>query len=312
MGDCSGRAGMGHATLARNRGKSRSYSHEDEHTLMIDWYAQDRFRPFTLVHHDDPGDRPGILMIHGFTGSPDELRPTAHIAHEAGFDVEVMNIPGMASDIARFREVGREEWVSAAHRTWETFTERYRTRVLLGYSLGGALAILASSARPADAMVLMAPLVRLADPRAFVLPIGQYIIREMAPFEGLDFDSPNVREFFARALPGLDLDDESVREAIRREFIMPTRLINDCRIVGREAGRAASTIREPVTIFQGRPDAIVGHDNARWLVDHLGGHVTYHELPGDHLIPMETMDSWTHLRPMLQHTFSALYASLTR
>ena len=279
---------------------------------MIDWYAQARYRPFTLNHDDNAVDRPAILMIHGFTGTPDELRPTARIAHEAGFNVEVMNLPGMASDIARFREVGRQEWLNAAHERWADFTERYRRRVLLGYSLGGALSILASASRPADAMVLMAPLIRIADLRAFVLPLAQYIVREMAPFQRLDFDNPDVREFFARALPGLDLDDESVRASIRNEFVMPTRLVNDCRIVGREAGRRASTIREPVTIFQGRPDAIVGHVNARWLVDHLGGPVTYHELPGDHLIPLDSMDSWKQLRVLLVQTFSALYASLTR
>lgn len=279
---------------------------------MIDWYAQARYQPFTLTHEGDPGDRPGILMIHGFTGTPEELRPAAHLAHEVGFDVEVMSIPGMASDIARFREVGRQEWLDAAHSTWATFTERYRKRVLLGYSLGGALSILASASRPADAMILMAPLIRIADPRAFVLPLAQYIIREMAPFQQLDFDHPDVREFFERAVPGIDLDDEAVRDAIRNEFIMPTRAVNDCRLVGREAGRRAGMIREPVTIFQGRPDAIVGHDNARWLVDHLGGPVTYHEIPGDHLIPFETMDSWIQLRPLLAHTFTTLYASLTQ
>jgi len=285
---------------------------KDAFETMIDWYAQARYQPFALTHRDEPGERPGILMIHGFTGTPDELRPTAHLAHEAGFDVEVMNLPGMASDIARFREVGRQEWVEAVCRTWESFTERYRRRVLLGYSLGGALSIIASASRPADAMILMAPLIRIADPRAFVLPLAKYIIREMAPFQRLDFDHPDIREFFHRALPGLDLDDERVRDAIRNEFIMPTRLVDDCRIVGREAGRRAGDIREPVTIFQGRPDAIVGHRNSRWLVDHLGGPVTYHELPGDHLIPLESMDSWQQLRVLLAQTFSELHARLSR
>ena len=38
-----------------------------------------------MVTHDDREDRPAILMIHGFTGSPDELRGVARIAFDAGF-----------------------------------------------------------------------------------------------------------------------------------------------------------------------------------------------------------------------------------
>jgi carboxylesterase len=278
---------------------------------MLDWYTQPRYRPFCLTHEDNPGDRPVMLMVHGFTGSPDELRPSARIAHDAGFDVEAMNLPGMGRDIGRFREVGREEWLAAVHERWADVTARYRRRVLFGYSLGAALAILASVSRPADAMVLMSPLVRLADSRAFALPLVRHVIEEIAPFERLDFTKPRVREFFNRTMAGIDLDSAQVREAIRREFVMPTRLLNDCRLVGREAGRSARHIREPVTMFQGRPDAVVGHRNARWLVDHLGGPVTYHEVAGDHLIPFDTMDSWPALQPMLTHTFTTLYERLT-
>jgi carboxylesterase len=278
---------------------------------MIDWYQQPRYQPFTLRHDDAGGDRPVVLMVHGFTGSPEELRPAARIAHEAGFDVEAMNLPGMGPDIGRFRETGRDDWQAAVQARWAETTARYRKRMIFGYSLGAALAILASASRPADAMVLMSPLVRLADPRAFVLPIAQHVMWEMTPFSTLDFSSPKTREFFEKTMPGLDIDDPEIQRSVRREFVMPTRLINDNRLVGREAGRAARHITEPVTIIQGRPDAIVGHHNARWLVDHLGGPVTYHEVDGDHLIAFDTAPSWPAVRPLLEQTFAGLYERLS-
>ena len=277
---------------------------------MLDWYAQPRYRPFSLTHEGDAAERPVVLMIHGFTGTPDELRPTAQLAHDAGFDVEVMSLPGMAADIGRLREHGREDWLQAVHERWAEVTGRYRRRVLLGYSLGASLAILASVSRPADAMVMMAPLIRLADSRAFLLPVARHMMSDVAPFESMDFTKRSVREFFERTMPGLDIDDRQVQKAIRREFVMPTRLLNDCRLVGRDAGRVASAIREPVTIFQGRPDAVVGHRNARWLVDHLGGPVTYHEIAGDHLIPFDTTPSWSEMRPLVAYTFARIYARL--
>jgi esterase/lipase len=217
----------------------------------------------------------------------------------------------MGADIGRLRDTDRETWLSAVLERWADVTARYHRRVLFGYSLGAALAILASASRPADAMVLMSPLVRLADRRAFLLPVAMRFKQEMAPFGGLDFSDPRAREFFEQTMPGLDIDDPEIQSTIRQEFVMPMRLVNDCRLLGREAGRHAAFIREPVTIFQGRPDGVVGHRNARWLVDQLGGSVTYHEIDGNHLIPFDTIDSWTVLRPMLERTFSDLFDQLS-
>lgn len=273
---------------------------------MHDWYAQPRFRPFSLRHEDATPDRPGVMMIHGFTGSPDELRPAANIAFEAGCDVEVVGLPGMGTDIQHFQDVTGAEWRESAITAWESFTSRHRSRALLGYSLGGALAILAAEARAPDHMVLLAPLIRLADPRTMLLPLARHVLPEIAPFKGLDFSRSSTRAFFEQTMPGLDIDDPDVQRAIREEFLTPTRLIDDCRQLGREARGVARRITAPVTIIQGRPDRIVGHRNARWLVDHLGGRVDYHEVPGNHLIPLDTVRSWDDVRPLLERVFARL------
>lgn len=277
---------------------------------MIDWYSQPRYHPFSLTHEGADPDRAGVMMIHGFTGTPDELRPSARIAHDAGFDVEVIGVPGMGADIGNLRHVDRHDWLRRTLATWQDFTARYRHRLLLGYSLGAALAIHASVARPADAMILMSPMIRLADIRSVVLPIAMHIKRELAPFGDMDFTHPEVRDFFERTMPGLDIDRQDVQDAIRRDFVTPTRLINDCRLTGREAGRKARFVNEPVTIIQGRPDGIVGHQNARWLADHLAGPVTYHEIDGDHLIPFQGGTSWPIVGALLKQTFSKLAVDL--
>lgn len=270
---------------------------------MLEWYAQPQFRPFTLTH-DDGAEHPGALMIHGFTGTPDELRPTAEIAHAAGFDVEVIGLPGHGADIARFRAVTGAEWRAAALAAWSRFRRRRGRSVLVGYSLGGALSLHAAAEATPDAMLLLAPLIRIADRRAFALPIVQRVIREISPFGGMDFTRPNVREFFRTAMPGLDIDRPDIQRAIRTEFVMPVRLLNECRLVGREAGRLAGQVGAPVTIIQGRPDHVVGHRDARWLVDRLEGPVSYHELPGDHLIPFPSAPAW----PAVEQLVTAWFA----
>jgi carboxylesterase len=288
----------------RDDDRQGSMSHlADQRSLMLEWYAQSRYRPFSLTHDDGVG-RPAILMIHGFTGSPDELRGAARIAFDAGFDVEAMLLPGHGVDIAHFPDVGREDWLRAAREAWAALRSRYRRCFLAGYSLGGALAIHLAAAHPPEEMLLFAPLVRIADRRAFALPVIQRVKPEVRPFSRLNFSQPQVREFFETSLPGIEMDRPEVQDALREEYVMPVRLVNECRIVGREAGRLAASVAVPVDIVQGRPDGIVGHGNARWLVDHLGGPVRYHEIPGDHLIPFTGAASWPAVSELVAATFA--------
>lgn len=258
---------------------------------MRAWYAQPQYRPFSLAH-DDGADRPAILMIHGFTGSPDELRGIADMAFESGFDVDVMGLPGHGADIARFADVTRDDWLGAARDAWASLRARHRHCFLVGYSLGGALCIhLAADQSPA-AMLLLAPLVRIADRRAFALPLVERVLPHVRPFSRLDFTLPHVRRFFETSLPGIEMDRSEVQEALREEYVMPVRLVNECRIVGREAGRLARRVGVPVEVIQERPDHIIGHKNTRWLVDQLGGPVRYHEIPGNHLVPFTGSAAW--------------------
>jgi pimeloyl-ACP methyl ester carboxylesterase len=105
------------------------------------------------------------------------------------------------------------------------------------------------------------------------------------------------------------MDRPEVQDALRDEYVMPMRLVNECRIVGREAGRLAPGVRSPVEIVQGRPDHVVGHRNARWLVDHLGGPVRYHEIPGDHLIPFTAAPTWPGVAELATSVFAHWHRS---
>src|SRR5215216_6566065 len=195
------------------------------------------------------------LLIHGFLGSPRELRPLARELTDAGVTARGVLLPGFGADIARLKTVQAEEWLAAARAAWEEIREGASRTTLIGFSMGGAIALrLATEAGLApDQLVLLAPHWKFADRRAVILPLAKYLIREFKPFGPIDFDSPDMRRMLAELAPGADLDDPVVRHALRNSATIPTRALDESRRIGVSAARAPR-VSAPTTIVQGLQD----------------------------------------------------------
>jgi carboxylesterase len=95
----------------------------------------------------------GILLVHGFTGSPISLRPLAELLSRRGFAIEMPLLPGHGTrprDLLPTRYADwRAEAVAALHRL------RARTQqvVAVGLSMGGTLVLDIASREPLDGAV---------------------------------------------------------------------------------------------------------------------------------------------------------------
>jgi carboxylesterase len=111
------------------------------------------------------GPQPSILMLHGFGGTPRDFCALAERLAERGFRVVVPAIPGQTSTsfahargrtsptayIAWVRDLIREETALAG-----------RPPMLVGTSMGGALAVIGAAEQPVDRLVLLSPYFSLA------------------------------------------------------------------------------------------------------------------------------------------------------
>ena len=78
----------------------------------FNFYADAAHEPFRF-----PAAHPseiGALLIHGFMGSPKELRPIGEHLAEAGINVHGILLPGFGTGISRLATVRRTEWLEAA------------------------------------------------------------------------------------------------------------------------------------------------------------------------------------------------------
>jgi len=267
---------------------------------VIEYYQQPRFAPFAMEHPEGAGgERIGAMLVHGFTGSPADMRPLAQLLFDGGADCHAIMHPGMAIDIAHLSTMTATIWRDASLERWADHTWRYRRTILIGYSMGGAAAIQMAARKAPDLLLLIAPFVRINDRRAALLPILRHTIKEFRLLSRVDFENPRVREWFEATLPGLDLDDSETRRLVRDETGIAAPVLDELRKFGAMGRLDASKVGAPVVVIQGHRDTVVKPSHTRRLADLFPNLRAYHEIPGDHLLTLDSVRSWPTVQSLV-------------
>ncbi len=88
-----------------------------------------------------PGGPDGVLVIHGFTGSPHGLRGLAEAFAGAGFTVELPRLSGHGTTIDDLMRYSWPDWKGEAEAAYAGLAARCRRVLVAGLSMGGALAV---------------------------------------------------------------------------------------------------------------------------------------------------------------------------
>jgi carboxylesterase len=87
------------------------------------------------------GGTAGVLVLHGFTGTPQSMRGLAEAFAAAGFTVELPLLPGHGTSPEDLAETGWDDWARAAEEALTDLRGRCGTVAVVGLSVGGALAL---------------------------------------------------------------------------------------------------------------------------------------------------------------------------
>ncbi|WP_338898742.1 alpha/beta fold hydrolase [Streptomyces sp. TG1A-60] len=127
-------------------------------------------------HHE--GREVGVLLCHGFTGSPQSLRPWAEYLAARGLTVALPLLPGHGTRWEDLRLTGWQDWYAEVDRELRALRERCARVFVAGLSMGGALALrlAAKHGDAIDGVMVVNPANKVHGPAAYALPVLRHLV----------------------------------------------------------------------------------------------------------------------------------------
>ncbi|TAK71073.1 MAG: alpha/beta fold hydrolase [Actinomycetota bacterium] len=197
------------------------------------------------------GDGPvGVLLVHGFTGSPASMLPWATYLVEQGFTVSAPRLPGHGTRWQDMNATRWQDWYAEVERAYLALREVTRAVAVGGLSMGGTLALRLAQRHPREVagLVLVNPSVFTERKDRFALPAARFLLPSV----------PGVANDIKRA--GVDeiaYDRTPLRAAYSLSQLWS--------VVRADLG----TVVAPVLVFRSEVDHVVEASNTAYILDHV-------------------------------------------
>ena len=144
----------------------------------------------------------GVVLVHGYTGSPASMRPWAEYLNQKGYSVRVPLLPGHGTKPEDLNEIKWEQWPAKVEAEIAELQRTCTKIFVCGLSMGGGttLHIAAKASNKLSGIILVNPMIHVAfiGPKvAFFLSRFQKLRKSV----GDDIKRPGVTEWGYDALP---------------------------------------------------------------------------------------------------------------
>jgi carboxylesterase len=153
------------------------------------------------------GGPTGVLLVHGFTGSPASMRPWGEYLASEGYAVSVPRLPGHGTTWQEMNKTLWSDWYAEASRALDTLDASCAEVFVGGLSMGGCLALRLAEERPDDVsgLVLVNPSVTSLNRQLALVPVLKRAVGSVKGV-GNDIKKPGVDELAYDRTPLRALD----------------------------------------------------------------------------------------------------------
>jgi carboxylesterase len=213
-----------------------------------------------------------VLLVHGMTGAPAEMRLVARLLHRRGFTIYAPLLAGHGKDVEELRRTSWQDCLASVELAAERLAEHTTELFAAGICAGGKLALLTAHRNRGliKAVAIYSPCFFYdgwAVPFYFAM-LGRLI----GPLSLLPYlDRLSVSE-----LPSLGIKDDRLRELVKAmtaEGVLekvPTQSFLEMYRLSGALKKELPLMRTPTLILHAREDDLSSPRHARYVSRHIG------------------------------------------
>jgi carboxylesterase len=232
------------------------------------------------------GGKTGVLLLHGLSGTPVEMKPVAAALAQRGYTVLCPQLAGHCGTFDDLKETRWYDWVASAEAALKTLAKTCDTIVVGGLSTGAMISLHLTARFPqlVQGSILFAPTLWL---NGWMVPMHAYLFNIVLqkPVANL-FDHPDM---FPHGIK-----DETIRNRVKSAInsgdssvaglpVTPGGSVLEHRWMVNSLRKDLKWIKQPTLILHPREDDYADLNNISYLLRNLGGLVetitlddTYH------------------------------------
>jgi len=195
----------------------------------------------------------GVMLIHGFTGSPPEMRLVGNYLHQRGLTVSGPLLPGHGTTIDDLNQTAWTEWTKHVEGALAELQARCETVFVGGLSMGSLLTLYLAAYHPdLPGAIAYSPATMVADQRSRLAPILKYLMRQVPKGEDDDLHDPEAKSL------------------IWSYDGWPAAGVYELQNLTREVKRLLPKVSPPLLIIYSTADETIHPDSAQFTYEHAG------------------------------------------
>jgi len=203
------------------------------------------------------GNRIGCLLLHGFTGTPNEMRELGTRLHSQGYTVLAPALAGHATKIEEMIPTRWDDWYRTATEAYDQLAQTCDAIFPIGLSLGGMLALHLAAHREVRGVVAVSAPSSVNDwrliPFKILIPLFHFIPTVKKNLKRSDAHNPNLSSRHLRYME----HPTAAAASMIRDFL--PHVMRDLR-----------DVRAPALLLQARGDHVVPRASMETLYANLG------------------------------------------
>lgn len=196
----------------------------------------------------------GVLLIHGWSSTPQELRNTANYLNGLGYSVYAPLLRGHGTEPRDLIGLKWEDWLEDVCGAYDWFSQYASEIVVGGMSTGSLLALNLSQKREVEGIIAMGTPIFTKLRWRVIIRVLYWILRNRKLLKKM-YRRREDREVAQKKVHYAEFPPRSILEASR--MTSPTKKI-------------IPKITAPILIMHSRPDSIVLPKSSEYLYDNVG------------------------------------------